>query len=155
MPRINMRMPRIRIMQIIKYLSLIILFLAPSACSNQNNIKSVIINNTEINVEIANTPEIRYKGLSNREELCVNCGMLFIFPEKNKQTFVMRNMNFALDIIWVDDDKIVKINKNALPEGSDPVMRYLSDLPANYVLEVNSGFCEENGIGVGNKINLK
>ena len=122
-----------------------------SACSN-NNIKSIIINNTEIKVEIADTPEIRYKCLSNREELFAGCGMLFIFPEKEIRTFVMRDMNFALDIIYIDNDKIVKINKNAPSEGSDPVMRYSSDLPANYVLEVNSGFCEENKIEIGDEI---
>ncbi|MBA3047577.1 DUF192 domain-containing protein [Patescibacteria group bacterium] len=125
-----------------------------SACSS-NNIKSATINNTEIKIEIADTPELRYQGLSNKEKLCADCGMLFVFPNKEIRTFVMRDMNFPLDIIWIDDEKVVKINKNTLPEGSDPVMRYSSDAPANYVLEVNSGFCEENGIGVGDKINLK
>ncbi len=128
-----------------------------SACS-QGNEKFVTINNTKIKVEIADTPELQYQGLSNREELCDNCGMLFVFPDKQILTFVMRDMNFPLDIIWIDDNlsaqagKIVKINKNAIPEGSNPVMRYSSDMPVNYVLEINAGFCDGNGIEVGDSV---
>ena len=125
-----------------------------SGCS-QDNEKFCIINNAKIKIEIADTAELRYKGLSNKKELCDNCGMLFIFPEKEIRTYVMRDMNFALDMIWIDNDKIIKINKNAIPEGSNPVMRYSSDALVNYVLEVNGGFCGENGIEVGDKINLK
>lgn len=128
-----------------------------SACS-QDNEKFVTINNKKIKIEIADTPELQYQGLSNKKELCDNCGMLFVFSDKQVRTFVMRNMNFPLDIIWIDDNlsaqagKIVKINKNAIPESSNPVMRYSSDLPVNYVLEVNAGFCDGNEIKVGDSV---
>lgn len=122
-----------------------------SACS-QGNEKFVTINNIKIKVEIADTAETRYQGLSNREELCNDCGMLFIFSGKQIRTFVMRDMNFPLDMIWIDDNKIVKINKNAIPEGSNSVMRYSSDVLVNYVLEINGGFCDGNGIEVGDSI---
>ncbi len=136
-----------------KILFLLCCILILSGCS-QDNEKFVIINNIEIKVEIADTAELRYKGLINKKELCDNCGMLFIFPEKEIRTFVMRDMNFALDMIWIDDDKIIKINKNTIPEGNNPVMRYSSDMPVNYVLEVNGGFCEENGIEAGDGVEL-
>lgn len=112
----------------------------------------VIINDKIVNVEIANTAEKHYQGLSNRKNLCDNCGMLFIFPDKKERTFVMRNMNFPLDIIWIDDDKIVKIDKNLLPEGENPVNNYSPDIPVNYVLEVNGGFADKNNIKTGDKI---
>ncbi|MFH0923444.1 MAG: DUF192 domain-containing protein [Candidatus Falkowbacteria bacterium] len=130
---------------------LFFIILILSACSPGNE-KIVTINNTKIKIEIADTPELRYQGLSNKEKLCADCGMLFVFPNKEMKTFVMRDMNFPIDIIYINDDKIVEINKNAPSEGSDPVMRYSSDLPANYVLEVNSGFCEENKIEIGDEI---
>ena len=134
-----------------KILFLLCCILILSACS-QGNEKFVIINNTKIKVEIVDTAELRYQGLSGKKELCDNCGMLFIFSGKEVRTFVMRDMNFPLDIIWIDDDKIVKINKNAIQEGSDPVMRYSSDAPVNYVLEVNGGFCDRDGIGAGDSV---
>lgn len=124
------------------------LILALSACANRENSEYVIINNEKINIEIADTPESRYQGLSGRKELCDNCGMLFIFPDKQIRTFVMRDMNFPLDMIWINDNKVVKINKNTIPESSNPVMRYSSDVPVNYVLEVNGGFCDKNEIKV-------
>lgn len=122
-----------------------------SACSKSKE-NSVTINNKIIKVEIADTIETQFRGLSNKEELCADCGMLFVLPDKKVRTFVMRDMNFPLDFIWIDDDKIVKIDKDAKPEGSNPVIRYLSDVPVNYVLEVNAGFCNKNGVNVGDAV---
>lgn len=112
----------------------------------------VIIDNKIIEAEIADTDEKRYQGLGNKKNLCDNCGMLFIFSDKRERNFVMRNMNFPLDIIWIDDDKIVKINKNLPPEGENPVNNYSPDIPVNYVLEVNGGFADKNNIKKGGKI---
>lgn len=122
-----------------------------SACSKSKE-NSVTINNKIIKVEIADTIETQFRGLSNREELCADCGMLFVLPDKKVRTFVMRDMNFPLDFIWIDDDKIVKIDKDAKPEGSNPVIRFSSEEEVSYVLEVNAGFCEDNNIEVGNSV---
>lgn len=135
-----------------KYFLLVaIIFL--SACSAQKHESFVMINEGKIKVEIAKTYEEKYNGLSNRENLCENCGMLFIFNEKNKQKFVMRDMNFPLDIIWINDNEIIKIDKNLQPEGSNPINLYNSEAPVNYVLEVNVGFSDKYNIRAGNKIN--
>lgn len=115
----------------------------------------VVINDKIVNVEIADTAEKHYKGLSNRENLCDDCGMFFVFPDKKERTFVMRNMNFPLDIIWIDGDKIIKIDKNLMPEKENPQNIYNSGAPVNYVLEVNSGFCNGNNIKTGDKIFIK
>jgi PBP1b-binding outer membrane lipoprotein LpoB len=56
--------------------------------------KTLKINGQEIKVEIADTPELQYQGLSFKKSLCADCGMLFIFKERSEKTFVMRNMNF-------------------------------------------------------------
>jgi uncharacterized membrane protein (UPF0127 family) len=112
----------------------------------------IIIDDKIVNVEIADTAEKHYQGLSNRKNLCDDCGMLFIFPDKKDRIFVMRNMNFPLDIIWIDDDKIVKIDKNLPPEDENPVNNYSSDAPVDYVLEVNEGFADKNNIKAGDKI---
>lgn len=112
----------------------------------------VVINDKIVNVEIADTAEKHYKGLSNRENLCDDCGMFFVFPDKKERTFVMRNMNFPLDIIWIDGDKIIKIDKNLMPEGENPVNNYNSDIPVDYVLEVNGGFAGKHGFKTGDVV---
>jgi uncharacterized membrane protein (UPF0127 family) len=107
--------------------------------------------NIKIKVETATTDSVRYQGLSNRESLCKNCGMLFVWPDKTIRTFVMRNMRFPLDIIFIADDKIVKIDSNLAPEGPNPKEIYESSVPVNYVLEINGGLSDLYGIEVGDE----
>src|SRR3989338_5042145 len=65
------------------------------------------ISNVKIKAELADTPEKRALGLSGRETLGNDEGMLFVFDEPNTRQFWMKNMNFALDIIWIDENKKV------------------------------------------------
>lgn len=114
--------------------------------------RSVRIRSAVINVEIADTPWEQYQGLSNRSSLCANCGMLFIFPDRKIREFVMRDMKFSLDIIYISNGEIIKIDHNLAPEGSQPQNIYNSGSAADKVLELRGGFCEENGIRVGDSI---
>ena len=127
----------------------VIFFFYPKKISNSNN--EIIINDLKIKIEVAGDPYSRYRGLSGREELCANCGMLFVFPWQAKQTFVMRRMKFPLDIIWIKGDTIVKIDKNLPPEGAIPKNFYSSGEPVDYVLEVNGGFTDRNNIKTGDQ----
>jgi len=122
-----------------------------SACTTYEN--SLKINSKKINlIGIADSSEKSYLGLSFRDSICDNCGMLFPFEQKVKHSFVMRDMLFPLDIVWIDGDEIVKISKNLPPEGHDFKNIYNSDFSVNNVLEVNGNFCDENNIKVGDKI---
>jgi len=115
----------------------------------------VVIRGRTIGVEIADEMREQIAGLSGRESLCPDCGMLFVFPDKQVRHFWMKNMNFPLDIIWIGDGKILNISENLSPEGESPEKIYTSTLPANYVLEVNAGFAERHGIKVGDGIEYK
>lgn len=123
-----------------------------AACFQQNYQGTVQINDAVINVEVADTYERHYKGLSGTDKLCGNCGMLFIFGDKQAREFVMRDMNYPLDIIWIDDDKVIKIDEDLPPEGWNPKTIYSSGIPVNYVLEVNAGFCRKHDITVGKRV---
>jgi len=109
-------------------------------------------NDQPISVELAQTAAARYQGLSNRQDLCYDCGMLFVFPDSSEQTFVMRNMKFPLDIIFIADNKVVKIASEAQPEGKEPQVLYESGQPVDYVLELNGGYASKNDIQVGSQI---
>jgi uncharacterized membrane protein (UPF0127 family) len=110
------------------------------------------INEKKINIEIASSDNDQYRGLSNRESLCDNCGMLFNFSDHDERTFVMRDMKFPLDIIFINDNKIINIASDLAPEGNKPTRTYSSQGKANRVLEVNGGYCDKNSIKVGDKI---
>ncbi len=112
----------------------------------------VFIAGKKIPVEIASTPEEQRQGLSGREKLEKNSGMLFVFPDKKQRFFWMKNMRFPIDIVWLDDEKIVKIDSFLEPEGEHPKKHYPSSVPVNYVLELNAGFCDLHNIKVGEKV---
>ncbi|MFH0854323.1 MAG: DUF192 domain-containing protein [bacterium] len=111
--------------------------------------KTLLINNKKLEIEIADTTDMRYKGLSGRDYLCEECGMLFIFADKYFPTFVMRDMKFALDIIWISEGKIIKIDENLPMEGKYPQAGYVSSEGVDMVLEVNAGYCKKNNIKIG------
>jgi len=115
-------------------------------------IQRLEINEKSLTAEVVSKPFDLYRGLSQRASLCQTCGMLFLFPDSAPRTFVMRDMNFPLDIIFIEDDQIVNIAANLPPEGHEVKNYYQSGLPANRVLELNGGHCALWGIKVGDKI---
>src|SRR3989344_6562762 len=62
------------------------------------------IGETQLIVEIADTDVTRENGLSDRLTLPENAGMLFIFNTDDYHHFWMKDMNFPLDLIWIDDN---------------------------------------------------
>jgi uncharacterized membrane protein (UPF0127 family) len=121
--------------------------------------KSVIISGIKIRVDIANTPTLQTKGLSGRESLAEDQGMLFVFSSEAKQFFWMKDMLFPIDIIWINKEKeIVYIDENTpVPEANTPDYKlplYSSPKPVSYVLEVNADFCQKNNIKVGDNVEI-
>ena len=112
------------------------------------------IGETQLIVEIADTDVTREHGLSDRLTLPENAGMLFIFNTDDYHHFWMKDMNFPLDLIWIDNNwKIVAttpdITPNSYPQTFYPPM------PVKYVLEVNAGFTTRHSIKTGEQIVLK
>lgn len=129
--------------------------------SNSVQKKTMTVGSKTIQVEIANTQDLRTKGLSGRTSLPADSGMLFVFDLKGETpVFWMKDMLIPLDMIWihsssgdVSDEKIVKIDKNipAPPKNTsdDKLDKIRANQPVDYVLEVNGGFSDQNNIKVG------
>lgn len=115
----------------------------------------VLIGGTEVKVEIVDDPGEMAKGLSGRESLEEDRGMLFVFAAPDQTAFWMKDMNFSLDIIWIKGDEIIDIAANLPPLAGDYVATYQPRVPADYVLEVNAGFTAERGVKIGDKVNIK
>ena len=120
------------------------------------NTVEIKINDIKIIAEIANTDQSRQNGLSFREKLDENSGMLFVFNTPLKPFFWMKDMKFPLDMIWIMDNKIVDINNNVpIPKPDTPLNqlpKYSPKEKVNYVLEVNGGFADKNNIKVGDNV---
>lgn len=107
------------------------------------------IGNNKVKIEIADNPIETYRGLSFRESLPEGNAMLFIFSDYEKRSFVMRNMNFPIDIIFIKDNVVKEIKADCPPEGSDYKIIYESADEVNMVLEVPAGYAERNNIEPG------
>ena len=110
--------------------------------------KTIYINEIPLTVEIADEPQEQMQGLSGREKMADNKGMLFIFPKSFAPSFWMKDMKFSLDIIWIDENGfIVAISKNVSPNTYPATFSPSS--PVKYVLEVNAGWSDKNNIKEG------
>lgn len=113
----------------------------------EGKVKVLKINDVNIEVEVADTPETREKGLSGREKLPEGTGMLFIFDRPNQYGFWMKDMRFAIDIVWIDEKyHVVGIEREVLP--STFPQTFYPNQPIKYVLELPAGSSDRYNIDI-------
>ncbi|OIP58041.1 MAG: hypothetical protein COX79_03375 [Candidatus Levybacteria bacterium CG_4_10_14_0_2_um_filter_36_16] len=115
------------------------------------------INGKIFNLSVARSDKDRIKGLSGKDSLEQNTGMLFVFNKKDYYSFWMKDMKFPIDIIFIDDSTVVDLFENTLPPQNinSELSVYKPKSPGNYVLEVNGGTASKNNLKIGDKIELK
>ena len=115
---------------------------------NEFNLKD-----NNISLLIANTDELRQKGLGSVDYLPQNTAMLFIFNEMENHGIWMKDMKFSLDIIWLDDKKkIIHIEENISP-NTYPTL-FGPERNSLYIIEANAGFSRKNAFKVGKVLNF-
>lgn len=113
----------------------------------------VKIGSTVVKAEVADTFAKQVKGLMFHQNLKENEGMLFIFGKEAHYEIWMMNMSFPIDIIWINNGKVVDIKKDAQPCLLSCESYRPKDL-AKYVLEVNSNFTDRHNVKIGTKVEL-
>jgi uncharacterized membrane protein (UPF0127 family) len=117
------------------------------------NNKNAVIGETRFMVELADTHEERVKGLSERKSLGEKEGLFFIFDIDDYHGIWMKDMNFAIDIIWLDSTmQIVDFVENVSPDSYPEV--YKPEKKARYVLEVPAGFFSKNYLKVNDQMTV-
>ena len=110
----------------------------------------------KIPVEVADTLKKRSLGLGKRPSLKKGWGMLFVFEERKPHRFWMKDMQFPLDIIWLDNHKIVHIIHKAKPANSrDEPEVMTSPVPVNFVLEIAAGRAAKLRLKTGQRMKFK
>ncbi len=105
---------------------------------------------TTFEIEIAESDYETQTGLMYRKEMANYRGMLFIFPDVRMHAFYMKNTEIPLDLIFIGNDlKIASFQENAKPYSEVPLS---SQVPIQYVLEINAGLAEKFKLEIGDQI---
>lgn len=113
----------------------------------------VRIGGAQLFVSVADTPPTRQQGLSGTAGLGEFEGKLFIFDEAAPYGIWMREMNYAIDIVWINDALTVVHVENKVSPDTYP-KTFTPPQPARYVLETNSGVAEKYGIRTGDTVSF-
>jgi len=132
---------------VIIFSSLSLFFISTNHSPADRKFITATLNKTPLKLELALNREQWFAGLSNRPKLCDNCGMLFIFPKPAIKDFVMRQMNFPLDIIWLNNGSVIGYDENLQPEF-EPYTPHESPGLVDAVLEVPTGFVKNYSIKI-------
>jgi len=147
---------------IVLFVIILILFAAVvsfqfSAKNGKNPTSTLIVNGNTFKVEIARTFAEQQLGLSGRNSLPQDQGMLFLFPKPDYYAFWMRNMKFSLDIIYINGDKVVTVIDSIQPPSTGvtnpPTVQ--PDQPSDKVLEINAGFSRKYNIKKGDTVKIQ
>ncbi|MCI0597492.1 DUF192 domain-containing protein [Candidatus Parcubacteria bacterium] len=104
-------------------------------------------------IELADTTEKRVQGLSGREDVPEDYGMLFVFDTKGEYEFWMKDMLVSIDLIWLSDDgTIVGVEDSVFPETYPKL--FAPPEPVRYVLETRAGLARAKGWEVGATLSL-
>lgn len=117
---------------------------------------SATINGNSFELLFAKTEGDRQVGLSKYDKLDSGKGMLFLFEKPGYYRFWMKDMKFPIDIIFIKDDKILKIVDSAkVIKENTPLTIYFTDKPIDKVLEINAGLSKKYNFKIGEKVELR
>jgi uncharacterized membrane protein (UPF0127 family) len=116
-------------------------------------IRKIAVDGTAISVHIATSPAEQQRGLSGIPSIQKNEGMLFQYAQATRPTFWMKGMLFPIDIIWIQDRRVIGINHNLQPPDAeypnDMLARYTAPGDVTAVLETQAGWAATHTIHTG------
>lgn len=122
--------------------------------------QAVVLHHHNYYASVMRTDAELQRGLSGTDSLPADHAMLFVFPENYIPKMWMKDMKYAIDMVWLNDAGVViHMEKNVQPSSyneTDPSKStiYKSDTPAHYVIELPSGTIERTGIVIGDPAGL-
>ena len=124
-----------------------------STSSLASPMRTIGVGDQTVQATVVETPAERQRGLSGREGLAPDEGMLFIFPADGEYGFWMKDMRFSIDILWLAaEGTIVSITENVspdtYPQSFEPTQQ------ARYVLELPAGYAAAHSVEVGDWVQL-
>lgn len=132
----------------------IFLFFGSSGVFNNGDLSGdfVIVRGNKFFVDVADDEVLRERGLSGRDSLEKNSGMLFVFDKPGIYGFWMKDMRFSIDIVWIRDGKVLGYEENL--DYLDQSSIYYPPGEVDTVLEIGAGEVGEIGIEKGDYARL-
>ena len=104
-----------------------------------------------LEVELADSPALRSRGLMFRQDLAAEGGMLFLFPNDTQGGFWMQNTFVPLSIAFIDAVGVIVDIQEMEPLTTN---LHAPPVPYRWALEVNQGWFATNGVSVGDVVGL-
>lgn len=104
-----------------------------------------------VSAQVADTTQERYTGLSNTDSLGPDEGMLFVHDREGEKAYVMRDMAFPIDMVFIGADRRITTIHHA-PVEERPLTRYRGR--AKWVLEVPFNWTIDHGVAVGDRVRI-
>lgn len=107
-----------------------------------------------IQLEIADTADLRADGLAGRKSLDTDCGMIFVYGDAEERAYWMKGCVMGLDIAFLDGSAqlIVVYSVDPPRSESEEHETYSSGGKARYVVEMKKGWFSEHRIQRGEKL---
>ncbi len=109
-------------------------------------------------LELALDGAARYQGLSDRDSIASDGGMLFVFENAAERTFVMRRCLVSLDILFLGPGGEIVSMAHMPREPYDrldaQLTAYRSGWPAQFVIELAGGTLKQLSLKPGQKVKL-
>ena len=117
----------------------------------------VLVNDQTFKVIVAKSDKDKQIGLSEKNKIEQDQGMLFIFDNPQYHSFWMKDMKFPIDIIYINGDKVTTVIDSARPPGSigGNLETYQPLYKSDKVLEVNAGIANKYNIKSGTLVKIE
>lgn len=124
-----------------------------SGCASTQSVQSssvISLHGHPLSLELALTSQQQQLGLGGRTSLAMDQGMLFPFATTGTYPFWMEGMKIPIDLIWIQDQKIVGIETNLpAPRTGERPVTVIPPVPINRVLELPAGGAKAYGLEKG------
>jgi len=127
---------------------------APSAPEGPEPDAWVTIGRARVATELTRTRAEMARGLGGRDSLAWDHGMLFQYARPDFLAFWMKDMRFAIDIVWIREGRVVDVSHQVPfdPRGPGPTVRPRE--LADTVLEVPAGYAQAQGWRPGDRVEI-
>jgi uncharacterized protein len=113
-----------------------------------------IIEGKAIKLEVANNAATQASGLTYRNDIDIDRGMLYEVNVSQPLIFTGEGMKFSTDLIFIMGDKVVGFYSDVKPCSGKDCIKYSFDPQYNRVLEVKTGIAQQLGVKNDTQVNI-